>query len=263
MVNNAAIRNVNDDGATVPPQLSDPILKEAELWQRVRQTSSRACGSRKLLSIVGIAAVAGLWVLSPEVSRAQIPETSDQQIIESSAPATAPIPSDFTPTQPSVPTPSEATTAEKQNTQQSSTQTAVVTGLVGGISAIVGVAITQFGAFRLSRRQRRGDRVIAQLDELRESIHTLDTAYADAQSSDFATADSRALDGAIRKYDRAWRMVNDADVRRLAPLYHETLRSFTVEAGDLEVESPTTRIDVERSSNELIDRIRKALTAVD
>lgn len=145
----------------------------------------------------------------------------------------------------------------------SSIPTAVVTGLVGGVSAILGVAITQFGAFRLSRRQRRGDRTIAQLDELRSMIGDLDDAYVKAVDAAAGSPESRDLDNAIRKYERARRMVEDATTQRLATTYHEKLRTFIVEQGDDEVESPTTRVDVDNASDALIDRIRTVWSDVD
>ena len=158
--------------------------------------------------------------------------------------------------------PSSREQGSSNTVQESPTSTAVITGLVTAGSAILGVAITQFGAFRLSRNQRRGDRTVAQLDELRMKIGELDAAYAQAAEAEFASSESRALDGAIRSYERAWRMVDDQRIRGLAKRYHEKLKSFTVEEGDLEVEEPTTRADVDAASSELIDRIRSVWSKV-
>lgn len=148
----------------------------------------------------------------------------------------------------------------------SSTPGAVVAGLVGGLSAILGVAITQLGAFRLSKNQRRSDRRSTQLDELRQSIEVLDGAYAAATGSDHASRESRDLDLAIRAYGRAWRMTSDSKIQRLAEGYHEKLKLYSVQGEDLDgldEASVITRVDLDRSSHKLVDRIREVLDELD
>lgn len=213
----------------------------------------------RAVSVVSVVIV--VTVIACSVAAQAQPVTPGTSAVTS--PSTPPSISDSPPATPVVPMPTSIKVEMSGGGSSSASKNAVITGAVGGISAILGVALTQFGAFMISRRQRRGDRMVAQLDELKTRTNELDSAYAEAKNSEFATTESHALDVAIRRYERAWRMVGDARIHSLAPAYHEKLKSFTVEGDDLEVENPTTRIDVDTASSALVDRIRAILNEID